>query len=130
MSPRDDDAHHSQPEQKSRVVTILAGFIHDFAAGMWAATMLAIFWLDNAAVPAEARRALTAMEVRFFWIALACAAIVIIAGTGRTFTYAATAGIYGSDAEPLRKRMLWRKHVLLVAVFALGTAWQYWMVFR
>jgi hypothetical protein len=34
-------------EKIKKGFTIFNGFLHDFAAGCWGATVLAIYWLDN-----------------------------------------------------------------------------------
>jgi hypothetical protein len=31
----------------NKSLTIFVGFIHDFAAGFWAATVLAVYWLHR-----------------------------------------------------------------------------------
>lgn len=112
----------------NKPVTILAGFIHDFAAGCWAATVLAIYWISNlqSRTPGLAQT-LKPLEVEFFYLGLACVAIVLITGMGRTFTY--IENVYGKDAEKLRKKMLVIKHILLFMIFGTGTYWQYIMVF-
>ena len=108
-------------------ITILVGFIHDFAAGCWAATVLAIFRLHNLQSGSPLlKQALSPLETDFFFLGIACVGIVLITGMGRTFTY--VENIYGEDAEKLRKKMLIAKHILLFAVFGTGTYWQYTMV--
>ena len=103
------------------------GFIHDFAAGIWAACTFAIWWLERAIPGAADAGQLEALQRQFFYIALACVAIVLIAGVGRTFTYAAN--VYGEAAESQRRKMLVIKHAVLLAVFGVGTLWQYMTVF-
>ena len=122
--------HPQDPAKPSRALTILVGFVHDFAAGIWAACTFAIWWLGRGGAPAGVAAYLFGLKQSFFFIALGCVAVVLLAGVGRTFTYAGTAGLYGEDAEPLRRRMLWRKHAILMAVFGLGTIWQYLAVYR
>jgi uncharacterized membrane protein len=115
---------------KSRAVTIFVGFVHDFSAGIWVGATFAIWWLSRASVSPALAPQLSGLKQGLFFIALACVAVVMLAGVGRTFTYATTAGIYGDDAEALRKRMLLIKHAVLLAVFGVGTVWQYFMVYR
>lgn len=110
-------------------ITIFVGFIHDFAAGCWAATVLAIYWINNLqSGNPELAQALSPLEIEFFYLGLACAGIVLLTGMGRTFTY--IENIYGEDAEKLRKKMLMVKHILLFGIFGTGTYWQYTMVFN
>lgn len=107
---------------------ILNGFAHDFAAGCWAATLLAVWWLERA-MPAEpvAAAILAALQRRFFWGGVLCTAIVLATGAGRGFTY--VEDFYGADSEARRRRMLIIKHLVLFAVFGSGTWWQYGMAF-
>lgn len=114
-----------------KAFTIFIGFLHDFAAGCWAATVLAVYWLDriNSLTP-ELRSLLNGLERQFFWAGLGCVVVVLLAGMGRTFTYAHIGNVYGDDAEKLRRKMLIVKHVILLSVFGLGIYWQYTMVFK
>ena len=114
-----------------KAFTIFIGFLHDFAAGCWGATVLAIYWLDRLSVQRpELKEVLNGLEQRFFWAGIASTAVVLLAGMGRTFTYAYIGAVYGADAERMRLKMLIIKHVLLVTVFGLGIWWQYAVVFR
>ena len=54
----------------------------------------------------------------------------MLAGMGRTFTYAYIGSVYGEQSEQLRRKMLIVKHVMLLSVFGLGTWWQYILAFR
>lgn len=113
-----------------KTLTIFIGFIHDFAAGCWAATVLAVYWLEGiAGSSAELTAPLAALQQEFFWLGAACTGIVLVAGMGRTFTYAYIGAVYGEQAEHLRRRMLVIKHVVLIAVFGGGTWWQYTLAF-
>lgn len=109
-------------------ITIFVGFIHDFAAGCWAATVLAIYWIHNLqSRNPELAQALAPLSIEFFYLGLVCVSIVLLTGMGRTFTY--IENVYGIDAEKLRKKMLIIKHILLFLIFGTGTYWQYAMVY-
>lgn len=108
-----------------RALTVLVGFLHDFAAGIWAACTFAIWWLERALPTSADTVALTGLQWQFFYIALACVAAVLLAGAGRTFTYSYVGAVYGEEAEAIRRRMLIAKHLVLFFVFGLGTWWQY-----
>jgi putative copper export protein len=111
-----------------KALTIFIGFLHDFAAGCWAATVLAVYWVDRiSSGRPELKPLFDTLEQRFFWAGVACTAVVLTAGTGRTFTY--VDNVYGPEAEQSRRRMLIIKHLLLVAVFGLGTWWQYTLAY-
>ena len=111
-----------------RARTIFIGFVHDFAAGCWAATVLAVWRLDR--VEDEAlRQAVAMLQREFFYIGLVCIGVVLLAGIGRTFTYAYIGSVYGKESEEFRRKMLIVKHVFLLSTFGLGTYWQWTMAF-
>jgi putative copper export protein len=111
-----------------KMCTILIGFIHDLAAGCWAATVLAVYRLDKVNPGPESQAALSALQKEFFSIGIACIFIVFGAGAGRTFTY--VQNVYGEDAEKSRRNLLLTKHAILLIAFGLGTYWQYTMTYR
>ncbi len=106
--------------------TILIGFLHDFAAGCWLATVLAVYRLEKAILGSGSQAAISALQQEFFTIGIVCIIIVFGAGAGRTFTY--VQNVYGEDAERSRKKLLIIKHALLLVIFGLGTYWQYTML--
>lgn len=112
-----------------RTLAILVGFLHDFAAGLWAASVLAVWWLHRSPALPAAEAVLRPLMQQFFWIGVGCLLTVMATGAGRTFTYAYVGEVYGPEAERLRRRMLIVKHVVLLAVFGSGTAFQYHMAF-
>jgi len=109
------------------VLTVIIGFVHDFATGCWAATVFAVAYLDFKGHDPGTIAVLGELERSFFWIGVACIVVVFATGAGRTFTYVDQH--YGPEAERQRRRLLIIKHVLLVVVFGAGTAWQYAMAF-
>jgi len=111
-----------------KAFTIFIGFAHDFAAGIWLATVLAVWYIDRSVAP-DIRLALQGLMERFFYIGLAGIFMVLAGGVGRTFTYAHVGEVYGADAERLRRKMLIIKHILLLSAFGFGTWWQYTIVF-
>ena len=111
----------------NKSLTIFIGFIHDFAAGFWAATLLAVYWLHRLQLSdPELSSPLKPLETEFFYLGLASVGMVLLTGMGRTFTY--IDNFYGKDAEKIRRKMLAAKHILLFGVFGSGTYWQYTMV--
>lgn len=113
-----------------KALTIFIGFIHDFAAGCWGASVLAVYWVHRLEQQQELGALFHGLKKQFFYLGLACFATVILAGVGRTFTYAYIGNVYGDDAESLRRKMLAVKHILLFTIFGLGIWWQYSMIFR
>jgi hypothetical protein len=113
-----------------KALTIFIGFVHDFAAGCWAATVLAVFWIERVVLSSPGLAdPLMILQKQFFWAGVGCTVIVLLAGMGRTFTYAYIGSVYGEQSEQLRRRMLVVKNVLLLTIFGLGTWWQYALAF-
>jgi len=110
-----------------KTLTVIIGFVHDFASGCWAATVFAVAFLDAREPAPETATLLGELERSFFWIGIASILVVFATGAGRTFTYVDQH--YGPEAERQRRRLLIIKHVVLVVVFGAGTAWQYAMAF-
>jgi len=110
-----------------KILTILIGFIHDWAAGGWAATVFGVYWLNRQAVPSELGNIIFDLKKQFFYFVIACVILVFATGTGRTFTY--VGNVYGEDAEKMRRKMLIIKHIILLSVFGAGTFWQFFMTF-
>jgi hypothetical protein len=111
-----------------KALTIFIGFVHDWAAGCWAATVLAIYWLSRQSVPVEMSGIIFGLKKQLFYAGVICVILVFATGAGRTFTY--VEDVYGQDAEKVRRKMLIIKHVVLLTVFGSGIFWQYSMVFR
>lgn len=109
------------------MVTISVGFVHDFATGCWAATVIAVAYLDSRSVTPDVASVLNGLERLFFAMGIGCAVVVFATGAGRTFTY--VDGVYGASAERDRRRALILKHVVLVVVFGAGILWQYGMAY-
>ena len=110
-----------------KALTIFIGFVHDWAAGCWAATVLAIYWLQRQSVPAEMSGIIFGLKKQLFYAGLVCVLLVFATGAGRTFTY--VGDVYGQDAEKVRRKMLIIKHIVLLTVFGSGIFWQYYMTF-
>ncbi len=108
-------------------LTIFIGFIHDFAAGCWAATVLVIYLLARYETTGEVAQLINNIQQQFFYISLVFVFLVILTGAGRTFTY--VDNVYGEEAENSRRKMLILKHIVLFMVFGLGIWWQYILAF-
>lgn len=111
-----------------KAFTIFIGFVHDFAAGIWLATVLAIWWIERSILP-EVAEMLTLLQRQFFYIGIVSTCMVFLAGMGRTFTYAYIGTVYGEESEGQRRKMLMIKHVILLGIFGAGTYWQYTMCY-
>lgn len=127
------DAHHPleglQHMKLKKTVVVVNGFVHDFAAGIWLATIVSIAMLHNAhlAEPSVVTT-LNHLERMFFWWSVAAAVMIMATGAGRTFTY--VDNWYGADAEHERRKALIVKHVVLFSAYALGYFWVWNKVFH
>ncbi|MBC8019081.1 MAG: hypothetical protein H7X83_11260 [Verrucomicrobia bacterium] len=110
-------------------LAVLNGFIHDFAAGIWLATIVTIAVLHNAHLKDSAVVSiLNHLERLFFWGSVVAAVVIMATGAGRTFTY--VDNWYGKDAERARRKALIVKHVVLFSAYALGYLWVWGKVFH
>ena len=107
-------------------MSIIIGFVHDFASGCWAATVFAVWWLDRQGIGYELLEAFVELKRQFFYIGLVCIVVVLATGAGRSFTY--VSNVYGKDGEKMRRILLIIKHIVLLTVFGWGTWWQYSML--
>ena len=115
--------------QVKKTLIVLNGFIHDFAAGIWLATIVTISVLHKAHLKEPLVTAtLHQLERMFFWSSVAAAVIIMATGAGRTFTY--VDNWYGEDAERQRRKALIVKHVVLFTAYALGYLWVWGKVFH
>lgn len=108
---------------------VINGFVHDFAAGIWLAAIVAIVWLHDAHLAEPATRdVLNLLERRLLWSSVAAAVLIMATGAGRTFTY--VDNWYGEDAENSRRRALLIKHLILFSAYAVGYLWVWGKVFH
>lgn len=112
-----------------KTAVIVNGFIHDFAAGIWLATIVTIVVLHDAHLQdAAVVSTLNHLEWVFFWYSVGAAIIIMASGAGRTFTY--VDNWYGADVERQRRKALIVKHVVLLSAYALGYLWVWNKVFH
>ncbi len=112
-----------------KTLVVLNGFVHDFAAGIWLATIVTIAVLHNAHLNApEVVGVLNHLERLSFWSSVGAAVIILATGAGRTFTY--VDNWYGEDAEKSRRKALIVKHVVLFSAYAIGYLWVWCKVFH
>jgi len=110
------------------VLAIFIGFLHDFAAGCWAASVLAVYWLDQQNLTFDLLNAILGLKKQFFYAGLLAIFVTMATGAGRSFTY--VNNVYGKIHENRRRTMLIIKHIILLVIFGIGTYWQYTMTFK
>lgn len=112
-----------------KTLVVLNGFVHDFAAGIWLATIVTIAVLHDAHLEnSSVTSVLNRLEHLFFWGSVVAAVVIMATGAGRTFTY--VDNWYGEDAEHSRRKALIVKHVVLFSAYALGYLWVWGKVFH
>lgn len=110
-------------------LVVVNGFVHDFAAGIWLAAIVAIVWLHDAHLgEPQAANILNLLERRLFWSSLAAAVLIMATGAGRTFTY--IDNWYGEDTERERRKALVVKHAVLFIAYGIGYFWVWSKVFH
>ncbi len=115
--------------QLRKTAVIVNGFLHDFSAGIWLATLVTIEWLHRAHLAQPVTTAiLNQLERRLFWCSVAAAVVILATGAGRTFTY--VDNWYGEESEPIRRRALIIKHIVLFAAYGGGYFWVWGHVFH
>ena len=112
-----------------KTAIVINGFVHDFAAGIWLATIVTISVLHDAHLKNSAVvGVLNHLERMFFWASVVAAILIMATGAGRTFTY--VDNWYGEDAERERRKALIVKHIVLFSAYALGYLWVWGKVFH
>jgi len=104
---------------------IINNFVHDLFTGLWISSVLVIYLLDKkAGLYQETPLAASLQEVTkvFFWLGLFSILVIIITGIFRFREYKFQ---NRGAAEPLKKKILILKHILLGAIFLGGTYWAY-----
>ncbi len=112
-------------------LTVVNAFVHDVATGTWLSCLAVIALLEHEArSPAWAVASHLVPPLARKLMALSWASLAVILATGllRMWTFS----IFGftGDVAASRIRLLKTKHALLGVAFALGTAWQAYVVYR
>lgn len=112
-------------------LTILNAFIHDVATGTWLSTLILLSLLHReASTPSwtVAAALVPPLEAKFLLLTWISLGVILATGAVRMLTWK----VFGwtGDMEMSRVKLLKTKHALLGAVFAAGTAWQAWIVYR
>jgi len=100
---------------------IINNFVHDLFTGLWISSVLVIYLLGRKAGFEQGTPLATSLqEVMkvFFWLGLFSILVIIITGIFRLLEYKFQ---NRGASEPLKKKILILKHILLGAVFVAGT---------
>jgi hypothetical protein len=108
---------------------IVNNFFHDLSSGMWAASVI-VMWVLNDRVaggmPSEAAAAIAGVLNLLFWIVLGSLVVIFVTG-GIRLRYWRKQGT--ADEEEYRRRALLVKHALYLVVYGAGTVWA-WLLQR
>lgn len=108
---------------------IINNFVHDLFTGLWISSVLVIYLVGRKAGFTQGTGlAASLQEVMkvFFWLGVFSILVIIITGIFRLFEYRSkNSGVL----EPLKKKILIIKHILLGAIFLGGTYLAYGCAF-
>jgi len=108
---------------------ILNAFIHDFATASWVAAVIVCRLLHAAHLDRpEVADVLGELERLFFWGAIVAAVVTFATGGGRAASY--KPDTFGPDSERDRRRILIVKHIILLVVYAAGSAYAYFAAYH
>jgi len=100
---------------------IINNFVHDLFTGLWISSVLVIYLLSRKAGFAQGTPLTTSLQgvmKVFFWLGLFSILVIIITGIFRLLEYKFQ---NRGASEPLKKKILILKHILLGAIFLGGT---------
>ena len=73
--------------------------------------------------PPDVGDVLRHIQAFFFWNTIGAIIVVLATGAGRIWKY--EANLLGEEVEPVRRRMLVIKHIVLLVAFGAGEWWCY-----
>ena len=95
------------------------GHGHNFATRCWALTVLAVYWFNRLSLEnSELQSSLAGLNKELFYFGLVCIAVIIFAGSSRTFYPTNVIKIFDKSREKQRIKQLSKMYiVLLIVVF-------------
>jgi hypothetical protein len=103
-----------------KVLRTLIGHGHNFATRCWVMTVLAVYWFNRLSVENT-----ELLKKELFYLGLVCAAVILLAGTGRTFYPTDVKKIFDKEREKERIKQLLRMYLILFLVLFIGIYWRY-----
>lgn len=121
-----------QPK-KSNIIALLViinDFAHDLFTGLWVSTIIVVFLLHRkmpslARVP-EAFQAIDNVMKQFFWLEVMSFSLVVATGIVRLRYYRKNEK---KKLEAVKSRALIAKHIILGALFIIGTYFAYYAIY-
>ena len=105
-----------------KVSLILNSFIHDFASGYWLSAVIVVQLLDRFRFQSpDVGDILRHIQVFFFWNTVGAVIVVLATGAGRMMNY--ETNLLSEEVEPVRRRLLTIKHIVLLLIYGAGQWW-------
>jgi len=109
-----------------KVLRTLIGHGHNFATRCWVMTVIAVYWFNRLSLKnTELQSLLAGLKKELFYLGLVCVAVILLAGTGRTFYPTDVKKIFDKKREKQRINQLLRMYLILFLVFFIGIYWRY-----
>ncbi len=108
-----------------KIAIVLNNFIHDLSTGLWASSLIVIYFLDRKTRSLQELTVITALQEvmrTLFWLGACSIAVILVTGGFRLLYYKNENT--GEDGET-KKNLLIVKHVLFTFVFLGGTYFAY-----
>ncbi len=102
------------------------GHGHNFATRCWALTVMGTYWFNRLSLEnAELRPTLDGLLKELFYLGLACIAVILIAGTGRTFYPTDVKKIFDKNREKERIKQLSKMYLYIFFFVFFVVHWRY-----
>jgi hypothetical protein len=104
-------------EKMKKLFRTFIGHGHNFATRCWAFTVLAVYWFNRLSLEnTELGSSLTGLNKELFYLGVVCIAVILFAGTGRTFYPTNVIKIFDKTREKQRIKQLSKMYVILLSV--------------
>jgi hypothetical protein len=109
-----------------KLLRTLIGHGHNFATRCWAMTVLAVYWFNRLSLEnTELQSSLTGLNRELFYLGLVCIAVILLAGTGRTFYPTNVIKIFDKTREKQRIKQLLKMYLILFLFLFIGMYLRY-----
>ena len=109
-----------------KILRTLIGHGHNLATRCWAMTVLAVYWLNRRSLGnTEMQSSLDELNKVLFYLGLFCIAVIILAGSGRTFYPTDVKKIFDQKREKDRIRQLIKMYLSLFLFFFIVIHWRF-----
>ncbi|MBI4690390.1 MAG: hypothetical protein HY754_09015 [Nitrospirae bacterium] len=102
------------------------GHGHNFATRCWVMTVAAVYWFNRLSMEnMELQPVLTGLNKELFYLGLVCIAVILLAGTGRTFYPTDVKKIFDKSREKERIKQLLKMYLILFGFLFIVIQWRY-----